>query len=49
MVITDITASMNTFGSFLEDSGIAHAYCHDHNLHRNACLAFEGECHVNHY
>jgi hypothetical protein len=42
MVITDTAASMNTFGKYLEDSGIDHGYCHDHNLHRNACLAFEG-------
>jgi hypothetical protein len=48
MVIIDTTASMNTFEKFLEDSGIAHGYCHDHNLHRNARLTFEGMMCVNH-
>jgi hypothetical protein len=42
MATTDTTGNMITFGSYLETIGIQHAFCVDHNLHRNALIAFEG-------
>ena len=40
---TDTTGSMGTLGAYYRENGIEHGYCVDHNLHRNAIHAFQGE------
>ena len=40
-VTTDTTGNMNTFGRRLEEKGVIHLYCIDHNLHLNAKIAFD--------
>ena len=40
-VVTDTTGNMNTFGKYLNDKGVVHLYCVNHNLHRTALLAFD--------
>ena len=39
--ITDTTGSMGVLGRYLRDNKKEHGYCTDHNLHRNAILAFD--------
>ena len=41
IVITDTTGSQTALGRFLREKGYEHAYCTDHNLHRNSLHAFE--------
>ena len=43
MGVTDTTGNMGKLGEYLRDHGYEHAYCTDHNFHRNALLAFLGE------
>lgn len=42
--VTDTTGSMGVLGKYCRDNGRRHAYCVDHNFHRNAILAFNREC-----
>jgi hypothetical protein len=42
--VTDTTGNMGVLGQYLRDNGRRHAYCTDHNFHRNAILAFNREC-----
>ena len=41
--VTDTTGNMGKLGEYLRDHGYEHAYCTDHNFHRNALLAFLGK------
>jgi hypothetical protein len=42
--VTDTTGSMGVLGQYCRrDNGRRHAYCADHNFHRNAILAFNRE------
>jgi hypothetical protein len=41
--VTDTTGNMGVLGQYLRDNGRRHAYCTDHNFHRNAILAFNSE------
>ena len=41
--VTDTTGNMGKLGEHLRDFGYEHAYCTDHNFHRNALLAFLGK------
>lgn len=40
-VTTDTTGNMNTFGRRLQEKGVVHLYCVDHNLHLTCKLAFD--------
>jgi hypothetical protein len=42
--VTDTTGNMGTLGAHLREHDIEHSYCVDHNMHRNAILAFKGKC-----
>ena len=41
--ITDTTGNMGKLGQYCRENGRRHGYCTDHNFHRNAILAFNGE------
>jgi hypothetical protein len=41
--ITDTTGNMGKLGQYCPENGRRHGYCMDHNFHRNAVLAFNGE------
>jgi hypothetical protein len=41
--VTDTTGSMGVLGKYCRENGRRHAYCVDHNFHRNAILAFNRE------
>ena len=41
--ITDTTSSMGVLCQFLQNKGMQHAYCTDHNSHCNAIWAFDGK------
>jgi hypothetical protein len=41
--ITDTTGNMGKLGQYCRDNGRRHGHCTDHNFHRNAILAFNGE------
>lgn len=43
IAVTDTTGNMVTLGRHLREQEVEHAFCIDHNLHRNALLAFDGE------
>jgi hypothetical protein len=40
-VVTDNAGNMNTFGEHMQEKGLAHTCCVDHNLHRCALLSFK--------
>ena len=42
IIIADTTGSIGTIGKYIREAGQEHAYCIDHNLHRNYLLAFLG-------
>jgi len=42
--VTDTTGNMGTLGAHLREHDVEHSYCVDHNMHRNAILAFKGKC-----
>ena len=41
--VTGTPGNMGTFGAHCCEEGIEHGYCFDHNCHRNAINAFDGE------
>ena len=41
--ITDTTCNMGKLGKYCRENERRHGYCTDHNIHRNAILAFNGE------
>jgi hypothetical protein len=41
--ITNTTGNMSKLGQYCHENGRRHGYCTDHNFHRNAILAFNGE------
>lgn len=38
--VTDTTGNMGKLGAYCRENNRRHAYCTDHNFHRNAILAF---------
>jgi hypothetical protein len=42
--VTDTTGNMGKLGAYCRENNRRHAYCTDHNFHRNAILAFNREC-----
>jgi hypothetical protein len=39
--VTDAAGNMKTLGKHLQEKGVAHTHCVDHNLHRCALLSFK--------